>query len=367
MSSTTESKFNNYWNRETSSRKAYDTSKPITQDARIICIANPDNVTNKRLYDGDLPTGANVVAIGSQLSDFDTEKLRDQNANVIFVDHHNARELISHFIRELPSISWIHSKSAGIDYQTSPILASSNVDMTNAKGCYSSTLAEYTMMAIAYFAKDIKRLMKNKKSKNWEKYNVKEIRGAQLGIIGYGDIGKATARLAKAYGMRIVALKRKPPTDGDDTLCDEIYFTGSINEDRKKSLHRIMSESDYVLCAAPLTPETKNMFDKEAFDSIKKGCVFINVGRGPIVDEDALIEALKGNRLKGAGLDVFAKEPLPSDSELWRLENVLLSPHNMDQTETFQQESVDFFVDENLPRFLKQEELLNPVDKVAGY
>ena len=233
------------------------------------------------------------------------------------------------------------------------------------------------MMAISYFAKDLPRLLQNKKDQNWEKYSIEEIRGKTLGIVGYGDIGRSAARLAKAYGMNIIALRRKPPKEGnvkDDPLCDQVYFgTGDDAEDRKEALYRVMRESDYVLCAAPLTPETENMFDQEAFANAKQNSVFINVGRGPIVDEDALIEALKGSgsgshgRLKGAGLDVFATEPLPLDSELWELDNVLMSPHNMDQTETFQHESVDFFVDENLPRFLREEALLNPVDKVAGY
>ena len=235
--------------------------------------------------------------------------------------------------------------------------------MTNAKGSFSSTLAEYTMMAISYFAKDLPRVMKNKNDKNWEKYCIEEIRGKTLGIAGYGDIGKAAARLANAYGMKIIALKRNRPKD-DDPLIDKLYFGND-----KQSLHRIMSESDYILCAAPLTPETEGMFDAEAFSKAKKNSVFINVGRGPIVNEDALISALedKNGNLKGAALDVFATEPLPLDSKLWTLNNVLLSPHNMDMTETFMHESVDFFVDENLPRFLREEPLLNTVNKAAGY
>ena len=157
------------------------------------------------------------------------------------------------------------------------------------------------------------------------------------------------------------ALRRNPEKSQDDSICDTVYSND------KKSLHRIMSESDYILCAAPLTPETKGMFDKEAFASAKKNAVFINVGRGPIVEESALIDALKNGPLKGAALDVVATEPLPEDSELWELPNVLISPHNMDMTETFTQEATEFFIEENLPRFLRGELLLNPADKVAGY
>ena len=173
-------------------------------------------------------------------------------------------------------------------------------------------------MAASYFAKDLPRLLKQQKASNWERYCILELRGATMGIIGYGDIGRAAARLATAYGMKVIALRRNP--NSDDPYCGVVY--GSSNE----NMNRIFAESDYVLCAAPLTKETKGMIGKEQFDSAKKDVVFINVGRGAIVDEDSMIDALKDGRLKGAGLDVFATEPLPADSEFWKLDNVLISP-----------------------------------------
>ena len=372
---------NNYWNRETSAPKSFSDTSPIIKEARIVIIAFSEDDANKRLYNNDLPEGASVVAVGSHLSDFDLEKLKTLKPNVIFICDGAPKEVVTALLDPSSgfSIEWIHSRSVGIDFITSPTLsdAASNgsVQVTNAKGCYSSTLAEYTMMAIGYFAKDLPRLLKNKGSKNWEKYCVEEIRGKTLGIVGYGDIGKAAARLAKAYGMKILALKRKPLTDedgkiknGGDGLCDEIYY-GSTPEQRQESLYKVMEESDYILCAAPLTPETHKMFNKDVFAHAKPNSVFMNVGRGPTVDEDALIAALKDDShpLKGAGLDVFETEPLPVESEMWDLENVLISAHNMDQTETFQHESSDFFLEENLPRFLRGDVLLNPVDAKAGY
>jgi phosphoglycerate dehydrogenase-like enzyme len=347
-----------YWNRETSTIKQYST--PVTQQANIICISDSNDKANQKLYEGNLE-GAKILAIGSQMSDFDIDLLRASNANVIFASHPNAREPLKMLLQEIPSIQWIHCRSAGIDSIASEELASSSVLMTNAKGAFSSTLAEYTMMAIAYFAKDLPRLLKQKDDRNWEKYCIEEIRGKTLGVVGYGDIGRAAAKLAKAYGMTVKALRRNPQHSQDDPICDEVYSNDKAN------LHRIMSESDYILCAAPLTPESKGMFDEEAFASAKKNCVFINVGRGPIVEESALIGALKNGHLKGAALDVVAIEPLPKDSELWDLPNVLISPHNMDMTETFTQEATEFFIEENLPRFVRNELLLNPVDKVAGY
>lgn len=233
--------------------------------------------------------------------------------------------------------------------------------MTNAKGSYSSTLAEYNMMAIAYFAKDLPRLLRQKKDKNWEKYSVEEIRGKSLGIIGYGDIGRACAKLAKAYGMNVVAQRRNPSLSQNDPNVDTVYGNG------QESINKIMSECDYILICAPLTDSTRGMINKEAFDNIQNHAVLINVGRGPIIDEEVMIDALKAGKFKGAALDVTATEPLPASNELWNLENVLLSPHNVYRTDTFGAEATDFFLKENLPRFVRGETLLNPVDKTAGY
>ena len=139
-------------------------------------------------------------------------------------------------------------------------------------------------MACSYFAKNVPRLTQQKQDKNWSKYSVLELRGATLGIIGYGDIGRACAKLANAYGMNVVALRRKRPTE--DELCRAVY------ENSRDNLYKLMGESDYILCSAPLTPETRGMLDAEAFAHAKRDSVFINVGRGPIVNENALIDAL---------------------------------------------------------------------------
>ena len=125
--------------------------------------------------------------------------------------------------------------------------------------------------------------------------------------------------------------------------------------------------SDYILISTPLTEQTRGLISKEVLKQCKKTAVIINVGRGPIIDEEALIEALANGDIKGAGLDVMTVEPLPKDSRLWKLDNVLLSPHNMDMTQTFMQESTEMFINENLPRFVRGIDLLNLVDKNAGY
>ena len=311
---------NKYWNREESLRQNFSKDIPINREAKIISLSNEDDPANDPLHKAKLPEGATLVGIGTKIDEFDIDKLQKEKPNVLFVSHPQSRKPLADLLASLPSINWVHARSAGIDFVTSDALIEANkrVIITNAKGCFSSTLAEYTMMACSYFAKDLPRLLKQKNAKNWEKYSVKEIRGATLGVIGYGDIGRAAAKLAKAYGMKVIALRRNPDKSPEDPYCDFMYGSDSLN--------KLFSESDYVLCSAPLTPQTKGMIGKEQFDNAKDDAVFINVGRGPIVDEDALIDALKTGKLKGAGLDVFAMEPLPKSSELWELDNVLLSP-----------------------------------------
>jgi len=175
-------------------------------------------------------------------------------------------------------------------------------------------------------------------------------------------IGRACAKLANAYGMKIIALRRNPSISVNDTLCDVVYGTG------QDSLNRLMSDSDYVVCSMPLTDETNGMINSVAINSMCSHCVFINLGRGKVLDELALVDALKEGRIRGAALDVFTEEPLPEKHELWNLgDNVLISPHNMDQTSSFMHEATDFFVKENLPRFICGKKLLNQVDKCLGY
>ncbi len=320
-----------YWNREDSNPSSF--LGPVVRCAKILSLSYPDDPNNEPLHNGDLPEGAELLAIGTSLEQFDVELLKAAQPNVLFVSYPQARQPLVDMLEAFPSIQWVHTRSAGIDFCNSNTLAqfasSGKIQVTNAKGCFSSTLAEYTMMACSYFAKDLPRLLQQKEASNWQQYPILELRGATLGVVGYGDIGRAAAKLAKAYGMKIIALRRNPQKAQDDPIVDKVYGND------KESLNQLFSESDYILCAAPWTAETDRMIGKEQFDNAKSGAVFINVGRGPIVDEEALIEALQDGRLKGAGLDVTTIEPLPKESLLWKLENVLLSPHNMDMTETF--------------------------------
>lgn len=366
-----------YWNREEYAKRQGEfnylisiSPHSIVRQANILSLSDPNDGANESLTTS-LPTSSKMLKIGTTLEDFaDFRNAENDAPNVLYVSPScpKARLVLPSLLEAFPSIEWVHVRSAGIDFVVSDELSAlvekrgESLRMTNAKGQFSSTLAEYTMMACSYFAKDLPRLMRQKKKKNWEKYDVEELRGKTIGIVGYGDIGRACAKLAQVYGMTILALRRNPQKSESDPYCSVIYGVD------KSSLNKLMSESDYVVCSAPSTIDTQRLVDAEAFSCIKKNAVFINLGRGPVVDEDAMITALKeGGRLKGAALDVFTEEPLPPDNELWDLDNVLISPHNMDQTSTFMHEAADFFTFENLPRFICGKELLNPVDATAGY
>jgi len=377
-----------YWNREdyaTSRKKGrYDylikiSPESIVREAKILNLSDPDDVANSCLND-NLPFGSSIIATGKKLSDFESllpqysggdDAAEFVKPNVVFVSPScpKARKQLPLILKAFPSIEWVHVRSAGIDFivsdaltkRLSNVYAPHPITVTNAKGQFSSSLAEYTMMACSYFAKDLPRLLRQKSKTEWTKYDVEELRGKTMGIVGYGDIGRACAKIAHVYGMKIVALRRNPALSVQDPLVDVVYGTD------QESLNKLMSESDYIVCSAPSTVETRGLVGAEAFLSVKKNAVFINLGRGPVVDEDAMIRALKDGSLKGAALDVFEVEPLPESSELWELENVLLSPHNMDQTSTFMHEAAEFFVFENLPRFICGKDLLNPVDPRAGY
>jgi phosphoglycerate dehydrogenase-like enzyme len=175
---------------------------------------------------------------------------------------------------------------------------------------------------------------------------------------GSSDIGRAIAERAKPFGMRVVGLRRRPEREARDPLADEVWPLSRLDE--------LMTTADDIAVALPLTVETHHLIGAAEIRAMKPGAVFANVGRGAVVDEPALVRALLEERIKGAVLDVFETEPLPEESPLWRLDNVLLSPHTADHTRTWLQDASQLFLD-NLGRFRRGEPLLNLVDKRAGY
>jgi len=252
------------------------------------------------------------------------------------------------------NVRWVHTLSAGVDKLLFPELIESPVPLTNGRGAFKDGLAEFAIAAMLFFAKDFRRLVRNQEAHRWEHFDVVFLRGQTLGVIGYGEIGRESARLARALGMQVVATSRRGADSGDV----QVYPLEQLRE--------MLSVCDYVLLATPLTPETKGMIGEAELRAMKSSAVIINVGRGPVIVEQALITALEQKQIRGAALDVFDKEPLPEGHAFYRLDNVLLSPHSADHTVGWEQLAMQIFL-ENFERFRNGLPLANVVDKKAGY
>jgi len=259
---------------------------------------------------------------------------------------------------QLTNLRWVHNRSAGLDGMLFPALASSSVTLTNARGVFSEILGEFVIGAVFFFAKDFRRLVTSQMAGRWDQFDVAEVHGQTLGLVGYGDISRAVARRAQALGLRVLALRRRPElSSGDGHVAQTFPPEGK---------HEMLRQSDYVVVAAPLTPESRGMIARPEFDAMKESAVLINVGRGPVVDEPALVQALRSRRIRGAALDVFDTEPLPSGHPLYSFENVLLSPHSADHTADWKERTMRLFLD-NFRRFIAGKPLLNVVNKNLGY
>jgi len=278
-------------------------------------------------------------------------------ADVIVNGSHNPR-LLSAALPAALRAQWVHSLWTGVDSVLSPEVLASPLPLTNGRGVFRRPLAEWSIGAMLYFAYNMRRMIRQQQAGVWEAFTTEEIQAKTLGIVGYGGIGSLAAELARPFGMRIVALRRRPELFQEDSVVDESFPPAKLNQ--------MLAASDYVLLAMPLTGETRGMIGAAQIAAMKPTGVLINVGRGAVVDEQALVAALEGGKIRGAALDVFAVEPLPAGHPFYRMENVLLSPHTADHVQDFVHLAVECFL-ENLRRFQAGEPLLNLVDKHAGY
>jgi phosphoglycerate dehydrogenase-like enzyme len=267
------------------------------------------------------------------------------------------KELLQAALRACPNVRWVHSRWAGLDNLLFPELVESPALLTNGSGVFSQSLGEFALAAILYFAKDFPRMLRNQRAEQWKPFDVDEISTQTAGIVGYGDIGRAVARRAHAMGMRVFALRRHAP-DAPDPLVEQFYRAGELIE--------MLARCDYVIVSAPLTPETRHMIGEAQFRAMKPGAVVINVGRGPVIDQAAMVRALSEGRIGGAGLDVFEEEPLPAGDPLWQMPNVLVSPHTADHTRDWIDAAMRFFL-RQYERFRNGEPLENVVNKQLGY
>jgi phosphoglycerate dehydrogenase-like enzyme len=261
-------------------------------------------------------------------------------------------------VEKAERLVWLHSLSAGVDHLSATRLRGSGIPVTNAKGAFSKSLGEYAIAGMLFFAKNLNRMRESQAAGQWDQFDVDMLEGKTLGVLGYGDIGHEAAKRAKAFGMRIVAMRRRPGKSEGDAIADEVWGL-----DRKMEL---MASSDYVLLAMPQTPETVGIVGEAELRAMKPTGVILNLGRGNAIEEQPMLRALRENWIRGAVLDVFETEPLPEGHEFYGMKNLLMSAHTADHTITWQEDSTMIFL-ENFRRFERGEALLNYVDLELGY
>lgn len=247
-----------------------------------------------------------------------------------------------------PNMQWLQSFSAGIDNPFFTQILNRGVRLTTASGTSASPIAQTVVLYMLALSRDLRRWMRNQDRREWTMHPIEELDGASLAVVGMGPIGEHVARLGVALGMRVEAVRRTP--SGNEP-CPTL---------RMDDLYAVIGRADWVVVALPNTPDTRGLFGASAFAAMRPGARFINVGRGELVDEDALVAALRSGHLAGAGLDVFATEPLPTDSSLWSMDNVIITPHNSGWSSRADERAEDLFID-NLGRYVRGEPLINEV------
>lgn len=265
-------------------------------------------------------------------------------------------------VRSCPRLRWVQGTAAGAGelLRHAELTAEERrrVMITKARGVHAAQLAEWAMFGLLAITKGLPRLTVDKAARRWHHYPVRELRGATVLIVGLGGIGREVARLARGLGMRTVGVRRHAAAGEGDDDVDELRATADLPE--------LVVRADAVVLCLPGTPATEGLFDRTLIEMLPSHAAVVNVGRGPTVDETALVDALTAGRIAGAALEVFATEPLPADSPLWTLDNVLLSPHTAALSIHENERIVEQFVG-NLSRYLKGLPLHHLVDPRAFY
>ncbi len=277
-----------------------------------------------------------------------------------------------------PALRWIQTHSAGVDHIIDqPIVQQENIRVTSASGIHVTSMAEYTFAMILFFSRRITALLAYQATAHWPtgdeygSFGATELRGSTLGIVGYGSVGREIARLGHAFGMKVLASKRDvlhPVDTNSYTLPGTGDPEGEFFERLypSEALATMVRECDFVVVTVPLTDATRSMVDADVIGAMKKSACLINVGRGGVVDEDALLEALRNKQIAGAALDVFETEPLPADNPLWRQPHLLISPHLSGVSHNYAERAGELFI-ENLRRYVAHKDLLNEVSLDHGY
>lgn len=266
------------------------------------------------------------------------------------------------FLKKADQLAWVQAMSAGVDglIKLEPLMGNERIVLTNHRGVHGPAIADHAMALLLSLTRDLRHHADNQAKSQWNKGGAEltpiALDGRTLLVVGIGGIGSEIAKRGKAFGMRVWATRRSQAPKPD--YVDRVELS--------PELLKLLPEADVVAIAAPLTPETQGLFNKEAFAAMKPGAYFINIARGGIVDQEELIAALRSGKLAAAGLDVTDPEPLPADSPLWQMRNVLITPHIAGHAEVTAERRWTL-LRENLRRFAAGEPLYNVVDKQAGY
>ncbi len=276
----------------------------------------------------------------------------------------------------VPMLRWIQFHWAGIDHAVnSPIVSSEQVVTTTLSGAASSQVAEYIVMMLLALGHHLPDMIAHQRRgewarDRWDRFRPFELRGSTIGIIGYGSIGRQVARLIQPFGATILATKNDGLHPQDSGYTPEGWGDPEGILPRRiyppQALKSMVKESDFVLVTVPLTPQTRGLVNQQVLEVMKPNAFLVDISRGGVVDHHSLIAALGERRIAGAALDVFPEEPLPDSSPLWKLDNVLLTPHISGNTPRYDDRAIDLFV-ENLKRYLAHSSLLNQVDLKKGY
>ena len=270
----------------------------------------------------------------------------------------NTAEQLTNLIDQLPCLRWMHIPRAGVDTSLVRPVLERDIILTNSSGVHAIPIAEFVMLFMLSHAKQAPLLLHAQADHEWikgDQLQLQELGDKTALIIGMGQIGQAIAIRANAFGMRVLGSSRSGrPVPGVERVVGEGDW------------HELLPEADYIIIAAPLTPTTRGMFGAAELASMRPSTYLINIARGEIVDEQALLDAVRGKQIAGAALDVFATEPLPSDSPLWGEPNIFVTPHISWNSPHIRQRTLSIFL-ENLRHFVAGEPLINIVDKEAGY
>ncbi len=283
-------------------------------------------------------------------------------------------------VRLSPRLKWIQLTSAGADRMRALGVLDSAVQVTTVSGIHCTPMAEYVIASMLAYAHRLHVSIRAQTRKQWLGPGwlatapflgaVDELRGKALGVLGYGSVGREVARLARVFGMRILALKRNPEVRRDSGWCppglgdpEGVIPERFFGPEERRAM---LAECDYVVVVLPLTEATEKFLGRRELAALRPHAYLVNVGRGGLIDQPALVEALSSGRLGGAGLDVFEPEPLPPESPLWEMENVIVTPHMAGVFRGYFDAAASLFAD-NLRRFFAAQPLVNPVDPAAGY